>query len=150
MKNLVKSVLTGIALGTAVALTPNISEACPNEDKRTFLDVIRPIIKNPEIIQKDKDGKVYARFTIPLEVINDISLHSERYNLVSTDGQEPFYGTLDEALRTLKSEDTYIGEFDLRDSINQGRMSNIYDKSGKKLKAFAKYRCPDSPLIFEK
>src|SRR3989344_1859655 len=106
-----RNFLKGLVGLVGSAMIPKIAGACPKEDERTFLDVIKPILKNPEIIKQDKDGRIYAKFNVPLNVINDLSLHSEKYDLTSTDGQETFYETLQKASGNLEPESTYVVEF---------------------------------------
>lgn len=144
----VKAGLVGL-VGSAI---PEFAEACVDkQEKRTSLDVITPILRNPEIIKRDKDGKIYARFNVSLEVINNISLHPEKYDFTSTEGndKEPFYQTLEEAIENRQTDTTYIVEFDVKNQFNPGSISGVYTKSGKPLESFSAYRCIGSPLKFE-
>lgn len=157
MKNKIIGGLTNLvvgvsALGLVGVINPPLAEACSRQDSRTFIQVINPLLKNPEIIRKDKDGKIYARFTTDLESINDLSLHSERYDLTSTsDTKEPFYETLEDAIGNIEHDTKYIVEFDIENPFNPGAISGVYTSKGKKLNAYAGTRCgPASPLIFRK
>lgn len=149
--NLIKKMIIGAsALGLVGVINPYSAEACSGQDNRTFIQVISPLLKNPEIIRKDEDGKIYARFAVDLEAINDLSLHSEKYDLTSTsDAKEPFYETLEGAIRNIEQDTKYIVEFDVKNPFNPGAISGVYTLNGKKLNAYAGTRCgPASPLIF--
>lgn len=150
IRGLTNLVVGASALGLVGVMNPYLTEACSGQDSRTFIQVISPLLKNPEIIRKDKDGKIYARFAIDLEAINDLSLHSEKYDLTSTsDTKEPFYETLEDAIKNMEQDTKYIVEFDIENPFNPGAISGVYTLKGKKLNAYAGTRCgPASPLKF--
>jgi len=155
MENLLKKIGTesakiigGLTLGTALVLTPNFAEACGNKE-RTVLDALMPVVKNPEAIKTDADGKIYVRFNSDLNSINDISSNPEDYDLEPSDGLEPIFQTLDDALRNLEIADKYVVEIDVRDSLNPGNISNVYARNGKKLNGYSAYRCIGAPLVFK-
>ena len=149
MKNLVKSVLTGIALGTAVAMTPNISEACG--EKVTPWILVRNIAQNPQIEKTDKDKIVFMRFNAGLNLLNDISMHPEQYldRITSTDGRETLYETFESALKNKEKENQYIVGINLND-LGYGNIQSVYDLSkGNFLKGFSRARCLGAPMEFE-
>ena len=143
-----RSVLKGLAGLVGSAMVPKVADAC-DEDRETFLDKIKPILRNAEIVKQDVDGKIYARFDLPLSSINDISLHPQNYHFTSSDGQDTFYQTLKEALRNLQSKNTYVIEFDVKNPFNPGAISGVYTLTGKKLKGYSSSKCIDAPLEFE-
>ncbi|MEK6760514.1 MAG: hypothetical protein AABX93_01175, partial [Nanoarchaeota archaeon] len=131
------------------AVMPETAVACGNgKAKRTVLDALMPIVKNPNAIKTDADGKIYVRFSSDLKSINDISLNPENYDLKPSDGLEPVYQTLDEIMRNLESDTKYIVEIDTRTPLMAGQISNVYKINGKRLDGYSAYRCIGSPLKF--
>jgi len=154
MKNLTKG-LTNLLIGASAlglvgnAIIPETAVACGNgKTKRTVLDALMPIVKNPEVIKTDADGKIYVRFSSDLKSINDISLNPENYDLKPSDGLEPVYQTLDEIMRNLEADTKYIVEIDARTELIKGNISNVYSIKGKKLDGYSGFRCLGSPLRF--
>ena len=149
MKSLIKSVLTGIALGTAVALAPNVSEACG--EKTTPWTLIRNIAQNPQIEKTDKDKIIFMRFNAGLNLLNDISMRPGEYldRITTTDGKETLYETFEDALKNKEKENQYIVGINLND-LGYGNIAQVYDLSnGKFLKGFSRARCLGAPMEFE-
>ena len=149
MKNLVGLVLTGIALGIAVAMTPNISEACG--EKVTPWTLVKNIAQNPQIEKTDKDKIVYLRFNGSLDVLNDISINPANYldKITSTDGREPLYETLQDAIQKKEPENKYVVGINLND-LGYGNIHSVYDLMKRKsLKGVSRARCLGAPMEFE-
>ena len=149
MKNLVGLVLTGIALGIAVAMTPNISEACG--EKVTPWTLVKNIAQNPQIEKTDTDKIVYLRFNGSLDVLNDISINPANYldKITSTDGREPLYETLQDAIQKKEPENKYVVGINLND-LGYGNIHSVYDLMKRKsLKGVSRARCLGAPMEFE-
>ena len=133
-----------IGLGSAFGA---YAQGCGGSE-RTVLDVLEPIIQNQQVIQNDPDGKVYVRFDSGLNGINDISLHPDKYNLTSSDGSEPVFNTLEEAMKNLEPSNQYVAEIDVNKDFHYGQITKVFTRNGKQVPGHAFYRCLDSPLIF--
>ena len=107
-----------------------------------------PIIKNPESIGLDSDGKIYVKLVSDLDTINDMIRNTNTYRLRSTDELETFYSTLDETLKHLESQDKYIAEIDVKSKLNLNEITILYNREGKPLKSYGMYRCIDTPAYF--
>lgn len=156
MKNKTIRGLTSLIVGASAlglvgnAIMPENAMACGNgKSKRTVLDALMPVVKNPESVKSDVDGKIYVRFSSDLKLINDISLNPENYDLKPSGGLEPVYQTLYEIMENLEKDTSYVVEIDMKNPFNPGSISNVYNLKGKSLESYAGERCLGAPLRFK-
>ncbi|MBI2043654.1 twin-arginine translocation signal domain-containing protein [Candidatus Pacearchaeota archaeon] len=143
--------LTGIVGSATIGtMIPKIAEACG--EKVTPWTLIKRIAQNPGIEKTDKDGIVYIRTNVGLDILNDISMNPGKYPdiMYSTDGKESVYETLEEAIKNRETESRYVVGINVRDGFGYGNVSQVYDLSKRKfLKGFPRARCIGAPMEFE-
>ena len=112
---------------------------------------MKNIAQNPQIEKTDTDKIVYLRFNGSLDVLNDISINPANYldKITSTDGREPLYETLQDAIQKKEPENKYIVGINLND-LGYGNIHSVYDLMKRKsLKGVSRARCLGAPMEFE-
>ena len=146
-------VIGGLTLGTALALTPNFAEACGNS-RMTFWDVVKPIIANPEIEEKDDDGIIYIGWSSNLKALNEVNINPEKYvgKMVSTVGKERAFQKFGHV--SFKGNNYIIG-VDVNPGLRYGQVKNVFmpptedGRGGFYLEDYSNEKCLGAPLQFK-